>query len=68
MDAMKGKGKGDGKCHTCGGDGHFARDCPSSFPVGPLFPECHGCGGRGHLKNACPTANPQLKGKGKGKG
>ena len=27
-----GKGKGVGKCHVCGGDGHFARVCPSVPP------------------------------------
>ena len=51
LDAMggksKGKGKGDGKCHTCGGDGHFSRECPSTSPVGPQSVECLGCNGRG---------------------
>ena len=35
LDAMGGtgaKGKGDGKCHVCGGDGHSARDFPSVPP------------------------------------
>jgi len=31
----KGKGKGDGRCHVCNGEGHFARDCPSTPPVSP---------------------------------
>ena len=73
LDAMggkggKGKGKGDGKCHTCGGDGHFSRECPSTAPVGPQSVECLGCNGRGHIRAQCPTANPHLKGKGKGAG
>jgi hypothetical protein len=72
LDAMGkgGKGKG-GACHCCGGEGHFARDCPSTQPIGPQSTECHGCGGRGHIKQVCPTAHPELKvmkGKGKGAG
>ena len=65
-----GKGKG-GACHCCGGEGHFARDCPSTQPIGPQSTECHGCGGRGHIKQVFPTAHPELKvmkGKGKGAG
>ena len=71
LDAMGGqgaKGNGDGKCHVCGGDGHFARDCASVPPISPMSPECHGCNGRGHLRNDCPTAHPELKAKGTGKG
>ena len=69
LDAMggkngNGKGKGDGKCHTCGGDGHFSRECPSTAPVGPQALECLGCNGRGHVRAQRPTANPHLKGKG----
>ena len=35
LDAIAGKGRGkeDGKCHTCGGDGHVSRDCPSTLPT-----------------------------------
>ena len=56
-----GKGKGDGRCRTCNGEGHFARDCPPVEPVSPQAIECHGCHGKGHTKAQCPTANPQLK-------
>ena len=68
---MKGKGtggKGDGRCHTCGGEGHFASDRPSVAPVGPQYTECHGCDGRGHFRTACPTANPHQKSAAKGAG
>ena len=71
LDAMGGKGgkgKGDGKCHVCGGDGHLARDCLFVRPISLMSPECHGCNGRGHLCNDCPIAHPELKGTGKGKG
>ena len=71
LDAMKGKGKGgknDGKCNTCGGDGHFMRDCPNTGSQETSNIECHGCHGKGHYKTACPTANPHLKGGGKGGG
>ena len=70
LDAMgkggKGKGKNDGKCNQCGGDGHYVRDCPSTLLLSEVI--CSGCNGKGHYKNVCPTANPQLKGGGKGWG
>ena len=46
LDAVaKGKGKGKGGvCHTCGGQGHFARDCATVLPLSPQSTECHGCG------------------------
>ena len=68
LDAMiggNGKGKNDGKCNTCGGHGHYSRDCPSTHPLTEVAG--HGCDGKGHYKIACPTANPHLKGGG-GKG
>ena len=49
-----------------GGEGHYARDCPSELPISPQSPECHGCHGRCHVKRDCPTVFPHLKGKGKG--
>ena len=57
----KGKGKNDGRCSICNGEGHFARDCPSTPPVSPQAVECHGCHGRGHYKGQCPTATPHQK-------
>ena len=56
----KDKGKG-GRCHTCNGEGQFARDCPSVPPVSPQAVKCMGCGGRGHYMRQCPTSNPNLK-------
>ena len=72
----KRKGKNDGRCNICNGEGHFARDCPSTPPLSPQAVECHGCNGQGHYKGQCPTANPHLKqqkdkangGEGQGKG
>ena len=62
LDAFaKGKGKGDGRCRVCNGEGHFARDCPSVEPVSPQAVECNGCHGKGHLNAQCPTVNPELK-------
>ena len=31
----KGKGKDDGRCNICNGEGHFARDCLSTPPLFP---------------------------------
>ena len=59
-----------GRCNVCNGEGHIARDCPSSpGQDGKATGDtCYGCSGKGHQKAVCPTANPQLKGGGKGKG
>ena len=61
-------------CHTCGKDGHLAKNCPqnnhppqdrSSTETG----SCHTCGKVGHLaKNCFQNTHPPQKGKGKGKG
>ena len=61
-----GKGKNDGMCNVCGGDGHFTRNCPL-FPgpdMGKM--DCFGCNGKGHRKDQCPVVNPHQKGKGSG--
>jgi len=34
------------KCFTCSGQGHLARDCPST--------RCHYCGRKGHIAKTCP--------------
>ena len=62
----KGKGKNDGKFNTCGGDGHYSRNCPSTPGPGMSTTERHGCVGREHSKTQGPTANPHLKGGGDG--
>ena len=54
----KGKGKNDGKCNICQGDGHYARDYPTPPGPGASDIKCHGCNGKGHVKSQCPTVNP----------
>ena len=57
LDAVnKGKGKGKG-CHPCGGDGHYARDCPSQLPLTNV--QCNACHGKGHY--ARESARPPTR-------
>ena len=64
----KGKGKNTGKCSVCGGDGHYAPECPSVARPNIGTQECYGYSGKGQKQSSCPAANPHLKGQGKGQG
>lgn len=49
---------GDQECFTCGGYGHFSRDCPESRKGkgrgGGGDQDCFNCGQPGHLSRDCP--------------
>ncbi len=47
-------------CHSCGGQGHIRRDCPSRNALLPPPPQrrvtvCYTCGQEGHISPNCPN-------------
>mmetsp|Transcript_11430 Transcript_11430/g.21775 ORF Transcript_11430/g.21775 Transcript_11430/m.21775 type:complete len:358 (+) Transcript_11430:27-1100(+) len=42
-------------CFNCGGDGHWARDCPRNKGGGGGGPVCYECKQTGHIAKNCPN-------------
>lgn len=36
------------RCHNCGAEGHYSKNCPAKEP------SCWHCGARGHRRDSCP--------------
>lgn len=59
----KDKARREGKCFTCQGKGHIARNCPNDqLSAKKDGQRCHKCGGMGHWASACPSPPNDDKG------